>query len=205
MTTEAERLKFIRARVGRLDDDAEWMTGYSGHERAIVDRDGTMLFMPTRHAHDAEFDLAASAPSDMRFLLGLLDRCKAAYVEKARALEAFRRANPLPGETPGANKDYAAEAAMKVTDVKFRVFVRHHPDARPVGGASGDRDPVDIATDRLRAILSITSRRQLNDEPDAAARWLALREDYARFRAMTDAEREAAYPGCNDVMKGMGE
>lgn len=205
-TPEAKRLAKIRELVhdASILDDAElgWSIAYEGRERVIVDGMGDVLFRATAIATDHEFELVAHAPGGFDFLLKLLDRCAGRVRELEAAFPSFRAQNPLPGEEKGASRNYAAEAAMKVGDLQFRQFLRWHPDARPVGGASADRDAEEIATDRLRAILAIASRKELNLDRQAAERWIALREEFDRFRAMPDAVRRAEYPGYGESMGG---
>lgn len=192
---DAERLSAIRRRLDRLDPGSAWQIGYEGKARVIVSNDGAVLFSVTDAASSDDHEIASGAPEDLAFLLDLVDRATVKVRELQGALTAFRNANPLRGEEKGASKNYAAEAAIKLTDLHFRQFLRHHPDAQPVGGASADRDPVQIATDRLRAILGVSSRAQLNTEPAAAQRWLDLRDEWNRFRAMPENVRAAEYPG----------
>lgn len=199
-SAEAALLAAIRRRVELADAGEGWRIGFAGDVRVILSDDGAELFQACRGASSIDHELAANAPSDLAFLLALVDRAAAKTRELRDALTAFRNANPLPGEVKGANRNYAAEAAIKVQDLHFRQFLRWHPDAQPVGGASGDRDPQEIATDRLRAILGIASRKQLNTEPGPASRWLELRDEWDRFRAMPEAVRAAQYPGYGGEM-----
>lgn len=185
----------------RMDRSGEWEMAYDGPDRAIVNADGVVIARMTREATPDEFEMAVAAAGDIAFLVGLVDRAAARVRELDGALRAFRAANDMPGEDASKSKDHAAEASMKLDDLHFRQFLRWHPGAQPVGGASGDRDPVDTAADRLRAILSITSRRELNTDPQAAQRWIELRDEWNRFRRMTDAERAAAYPGYGSAMR----
>lgn len=207
-SSDARRLEAIRRRVALVGEDAVWQVAFAGTARLIVDEDGTELLHVTERATSADQELAAGAPEDLRFLLGLLERATTRIFELQDALTAWRNANPLPGETAGENKNYAAEAAIKVQGprgLEFRQFLRWHPDAQPVGGASGDRDPEETASDRLRAILGISSRKQLNTEPGAAARWVALKAEYEEFRKMPETVRAAEYPGYGAVMREGGE
>jgi hypothetical protein len=200
LSPDAKRLAAIRRRMAFTGAGA-WDMAFEGADRAIVSADGAVLFRATALATGADHELAAAAKADIAFLIGLVDRAAAAVRESEAALHAFRSANPLPGETAGSNKNYAAESAIKLQNLEFRQFLRWHPDAAPVGGASGDRHPEDTAIDRLRAILGIQSRRELNMDPAAAQRWLELRAEWDRYRAMPDAVRAAEYPGYGSSMR----
>lgn len=68
-------------------------------------------------------------------------------------------------------KNFAAEAAMKLSDMRFRRFLAdRHGLAEPL--------TPERATQRLRSVLGITSRRELNDDHAAAARWKDLRREF---------------------------
>jgi len=64
---------------------------------------------------------------------------------------------------------------MKCTD---RLFVRYLMDRH---GLTDAADDLRVAT-RLRSILNIQSRAELNSDPDATARWRLLIADYDGWR-----------------------
>lgn len=74
-----------------------------------------------------------------------------------------------------AGKDYAAEAAMKCDDPAFKRFLMdRHGLQSP---ATEER-----TAQKLRSVLRVTSRRELNDGGEAAARWVQLRRDFEAWR-----------------------
>lgn len=109
------------------------------------------------------------APENYRFLLGLLDQAFNAYRDVRKRLEHYE---PPPREEPPAKrKDYAAEAAMKCGTAAFRRFLIECHDLPE--NADADRIAV-----RLRTLLRIKSRGELNTDPAALARWKKLKEDF---------------------------
>lgn len=97
--------------------------------------------------------------------------------------EAFRKIRELQPPKPDSTRqhqrtrkgDYAAECAMMCGRSDFRRYL-------------SERHGLDVADDervktRVRSILKIKSRGELNDDPQAAARWKDLR---ARFHAWRD-------------------
>ncbi|MBP0439601.1 hypothetical protein [Tianweitania sediminis] len=116
--------------------------------------------MATRH----EMRLIADAPLILGFLLRLLDR---AFGE-IRDLKAQLR--PETARTRDW-KDYAAEAAMQCGKPAFRVFLQErHGLERPL---TDER-----VAQKLRSVLAVKSRRELNEDQAAAQRWVSLRSDF---------------------------
>jgi hypothetical protein len=101
--------------------------------------------------------LISHAPDDLGFTLGLLDRAFAAIRQLRKALD---RNTPKP-------KDYAAECAMKVRDPDFQLFMMQ------VHGVDNASDPIRI-DNRIKSMLRITSKKELNDNQDAATAWREL-------------------------------
>lgn len=78
-------------------------------------------------------------------------------------------------EAIGDTKDYAAECAMKCDDRAFLVYLAERHDLQN----ATDRER--IAT-RVRSILAIASRAELNTDREAAARWRGLVADFEAWR-----------------------
>ena len=97
----------------------------------------------------------------------------------------------LPGDQPGvsdtareakAPPDYAAECAMKCEAPVFKKFLEEcHGLERPL---TDERVAV-----RVRSILDIKSRRELNEDPAAARRWRALVKDFDLWRKQDQGAR----------------
>ena len=94
---------------------------------------------------------------------------------EGRLIVRLRRPLPVNGETGERRaRDYAAQAAMIGTTPAFKRFLmeRHGLDSP----ATDER-----ATQKLRGILGVTSRRELNDG-QAAERWRALMREFEGWR-----------------------
>lgn len=107
------------------------------------------------------------APENYRFLLGLLDQAISAYRDVRKRLEHYE---PPPRPERKA-KDYAAEAAMKCGHAAFRRYLIECHDLP----ADADADRIAV---RLRTLLRVKSRGELNTDPAALARWKKLKEDF---------------------------
>lgn len=117
-----------------------------------------------------EIDFVVSAPEMVTFLLKLVDRA----ISKARQASGTSRQHPQKREG-----NFAAEVAMKCDDPTFKVFLeQRHGLERPLTKGR--------ATERLRSILNIKSRKELNENGAAAERWRDLR---AAFEAWKRAGR----------------
>lgn len=167
---EAARLHMIRAQLAAIEP-GEWSIA-SDRDGNFVEARGPMgELWPLARFHAGassdEMQFLASAPSTIRFLLGLVDR----------AIERLRPSAP-PEASPdrrGGEKDYAAEAAMKCAEPAFRVYLEvRHGLNRPL--------TEDRVAQKVRSLLGVTSRRELNESAAAAARWRDLRRDFEAWR-----------------------
>lgn len=166
MTPEVKQLRKIRDRLFALGD-AEWLLSSDGGVSMVETQnaDGELNEIARFHrgASPQEIDFIINAPGMVDFLLKLVDRAIAAN-RKTAANQARREP-----------KDFAAECAMKCTEPAFKAFLeQRHGLQRPL---TDDR-----AIQRLRTVLGITSRKELNNDEAAADRWRTMRADYATFR-----------------------
>lgn len=174
--TDAERLKTIRRRVVALDPDETWTLGADGTESTqLYARDGAggMVAIAgfSALATMDEMQLAAGAPDDFRFLLGLVNR---AY-DRVRQLERALAETTGGGAEDRQRKDFAAEAAMKCAEPAFKRFLMEkHGFESP---ATDER-----AAQKLRSLCGVTSRRELNAGGQAEAAWKALRGEFDAWR-----------------------
>ncbi|HTV69788.1 MAG TPA: hypothetical protein VMF90_14735 [Rhizobiaceae bacterium] len=115
-------------------------------------------------ASSDEMQFAADAPGTVRFLVGLVDRA----IEKMRPAR-----DDVQPETAPPN--YAAEAAIKCGQPAFKTFLMEcHGLERP---ATDER-----TAQKLRSLLGITSRRELNRDTQAAECWRTLRGEFEAWR-----------------------
>jgi hypothetical protein len=171
--SDSQRLAGIRASLAAIEpgdfrlahDGQDWIV-----ERLCDFGELAPLCRFDAGALDAERDFVVAAPSTVRFLLKLVDRA----IDKLRANE------PRP-ETRGSAmardpKNFAAECAMKCKDdPAFRVFLEErHGLERPL---TDER-----VNQKVRSILGVQSRKELNDSARAADAWKALRGDYETWR-----------------------
>ncbi|WP_319520222.1 hypothetical protein [uncultured Martelella sp.] len=106
-------------------------------------------------------------------LIAMLERTgkhlHAAWAENERLRKEIERAGGAPA------KNYAAECAMKCSEPAFKAFMEaRHALARPL---TDDR----VAA-RVRSILAISSRTELNTSNEAAARWRGMVNDFENWR-----------------------
>ncbi len=128
--------------------------------------------------------LPVSCPADNRELLrrhieipadliGMLDAAARRDAERRREIEQLRRALEAKGGRPA--KDYSAECAMKCAEPAFKRFlIERHNLPNPATDTK--------AATRVRSILAIQSRRELNTEPAAAARWREMVREFEAWR-----------------------
>ncbi len=170
--TDAARLRAIRTGLAAIqpgqwqraaDDEGEFVEARTEH--------GELLPIARFHA-GATFDemmFICAAPDMVAFLLNLVDRA----IDRARAQKAA--SPPVQRVGQGAPPDFAAEATMKCDEPAFRTFLAEkHGLEHPL--------TKDRAVVKLRSILGITSRRELNENGQAAKRWKALRGDFYAWR-----------------------
>lgn len=172
---EARRLHAIRGQLASLGAK-EWQLVAEGDAMRVdaVGDDGTRVHVITFEgiATPDEMQFCADVVTNVRFLLGLIDRA----MGRIRALQPppAGRGEPKPDE--GRPRDFAAEAAMKCSEPAFKTFMEErHRLERPL---TDDR-----TAQRLRSVLGITSRAELNRDERAAAAWRALRDEFKAWRA----------------------
>jgi hypothetical protein len=171
---DAAKLRAIRASLDAIAP-ADW-TRVHGETGAFIESRGEMgeLFVMLRfdEATPDEIAFACDAPETVAFLLRLIDEAFGTI----RALKGQPpRSNPAKGEPAAIDpKNYAAECAMKCQEPAFKVFLkeRHGLD----GSMTDDR-----AAQKVRSLLGVTSRKELNDGGRASAAWKALRGDFANW------------------------
>lgn len=182
-SAEAVKLRAVRARHAAVLS-ADWRRAHDGvsdmlEVRAEMgERHGILRFDAAADA--AEMDFVAASHGDVGFLLELVDRAAKTVLALRQAQD--RQAQERRGEGQGVagpvadeRKNYAAEAAMKCGESGFKVFLEErHGLERPL---TDDR-----TAQKLRSLLGVTSRRELNSNDAAAARWKKLRGDYETWR-----------------------
>lgn len=110
-----------------------------------------------------EFEIIAAATEILAFFLMLQDRA----VAKVRELQG----NGKRQEERARKSQPANQAAMLCEKVSFHRFLETKGPGSPVP----DKRAADT---RMKALLSISSKTQLNDDRTALARFRSLRADY---------------------------
>lgn len=174
---EARRLAAIRGQFHALGQ-SEWQLGADGEGMLVdtaLDGDRVLLCRFGAHATSDEMQFVADAKHNIAFLLSLVDRAvKALRRDKAEGAVAEGA-----GAAPDADRipNYAAEAAIKCAEPAFRVFLEErHGLERPLTD--------DKVAARLRSLLGVTSRRNLNSDEQAAARWKDIRREFEAWRKL---------------------
>lgn len=176
MTRDEERELLADIRVTADAMPAEFSMGADAKEGVCLfgpaaDGDGHETYL--RFEDGCPFMLQQAfqnLPRNLRFLLGLLDRASGAVKDLRRRLDRYEPPPPPPPK----RKDYAAEATMKCQTGAFRRFLIE---------CHGLPDTADLerTLTRLRTLLGITSRAELNTDPAAQARWRSLTKEFDRW------------------------
>lgn len=177
LSPDAARLKAIRVSLEAIGP-AVWTRAHD-ERSALIEARGEMGELLVLARFDAasvdEIAFAAEAPDMVRFLLRLLD---SAFdeIRALRGLPAPRRQVEQRGEPAASqSKDFAAECAMKCGEPAFKVFLaEQHGLERPL---TDDR-----VAQKVRSLLGVTSRKELNNGGEAGERWKALRAGFAAWR-----------------------
>lgn len=147
----------------------EWTVSFDQKDGRpeICARDmSTGEIIPIAHlTPDCSYDdrlLMSKAPTLVRALVALCER----------SFEEIRRLKPKENKP----KDFAAECAMKCQN--DRLFSVYLMEAHQLQDAA---DAERIKT-RVRSVLGISSMKELNEDPAAAARWHNLRGDFDAWR-----------------------
>ncbi|TPM92711.1 hypothetical protein [Mesorhizobium sp. B2-1-3A] len=171
---DAAKLRAIRASLEAIAP-ANW-TRVHGEAGAFIESRGEMgeLFVLLRfdEATPDEMAFACDAPDTIGFLLRLLDNA----FDTIRLLKGTPSHRNQAAEPPAASqpKNFAAECAMKCQEWTFKVFLEErHGLERPL---TDER-----AAQKVRSMLGVTSRKELNEGGRPGDAWKALRADFATW------------------------
>ncbi|PQZ51899.1 hypothetical protein CQ052_05175 [Ochrobactrum sp. MYb15] len=172
MSSEGIELRRIREKLAALNGD-DWQLCCEGDVSFVEakTRHGELNRICTFHpgATPDEIDMVVGALGMAAFMLKLVDR----------AIVAVRQTTPrqsAPRESrQRKHRDFAAEAAMKCDDAAFKMFLEEQHGLE--GPLTSDR-----AAQRLRSILNIKSRKELNENSAAAERWQDLRAAFEAWK-----------------------
>lgn len=166
---DAAKLRAIRAALLAISP-AAW-TRAADDKGGLIEARGAYGEVVVLARFDAagadEQAFAADAPDMVAFLLRLLDAAFAAIrARNGRTAPAHRQ------------KNYAAECALKCTEFGFQRFLEACHGLEPP--ATPER-----AAQKVRSILGVQSRAELNDGGRATAAWRDLRAAYEKHKRAT--------------------
>ena len=167
--SDKERLDTVRSRHELASTDWKFVLDGRRQEQIVARLVPTIPQSPivtlTEECGYQDRDFLVHAHTDIQFLLDLLGR-------------AFRKIRVMEQAAERKEKaaDYAAECAMKCDDPLFKRFLleQHQVDL-------SDRERI---ISRVRTMLAIKSRAELNKDPKAAERWFSLRAEFEAWRIM---------------------
>lgn len=162
-----DRLRYLSARI----EGDVWAFEPRGNNIAVIARrsTGEEALICTLHA-DAlpdERDLICGAAENLAFLLGLIGRASDAVRNLKKQVEAQQAA--------AVRKKYAAQAAMLLSDRTFQRFL----EIKGAGGPVRDKAQADT---RLKSILAISSKKEIDNDPRAQAAFLHFRKDFEAWK-----------------------
>lgn len=163
---KTDRLNTIRFRHHAASTDwaiREASVGRSLYARIIPVEPQTMQLIFDRDCAEADINFLGHAHDDQTFLLDLVDEAFAVIRTLRRALSN----QPKP-------KDYAAQCAMLCGQPAFQKFLFE------LHGLE-NQNP-EAAASRVRSILNISSRTELNTNPAAAEGWRKLFGAFEQWR-----------------------
>jgi hypothetical protein len=180
LSPEAMRLLSVRTNLAALSS-GDWTVVHDDKGRLVLEAVGLMDAKPVAICRFSsavskdEIAFISSAPDTVRFLLVLLDRAMKRLRDIDPALQGRNRRGDAKGEPQVDPKNYAAEAGMLCSEPAFMVFLaEEHGLERPL--------TPERAAQKLRSLCGVTSRKQFNDDGQAAEAWRQLRAAYAAWR-----------------------
>lgn len=188
---DAVRLRAVRENLASIAP-GQW-TRAQDASGAFIETRGEMgeLFVLARFDALATVDeiaFAADAPDMVRFLLGLLDKAfreirglRGSSASRADGAPAGRASpdarsgwRPLAEGPARDPKNFAAECAMKCQDAAFKVFLHEeHGLEKPL---TDER-----VAQKVRSLLGVQSRKELNYGGRAGEAWIALRGSFSTW------------------------
>jgi hypothetical protein len=160
----------LRAVADRRFGDVWTVEDRGGALRVIVRRStGEDAHVATIHADalDDERDLMCGALGNLLLFLRLFDRAANTVRDLNRQLER--------GRAKENQKNYSAQASMLLSDRVFQRFL----EGKGAGGPVRDKGAADT---RLKSLLAISSKSQINTVERARAAFLALRGEFDAWK-----------------------
>lgn len=163
MTTPGAKLKLIRETLKQASPDWETLTNGTSEFVTAKDHNGQLTELCTITAlNPADAQLLREAIFYPAFLLDLLDKSFA----EVKRLKPFE-----PEQKP--DKNYTTQCGMQCSRDDFKLFLRE------VHGMKGNSN--DAAASKVRQLLDISSRKQLNTSWEKSRKWLKLNQEFNQF------------------------
>jgi hypothetical protein len=157
--------------ISEMQKGDDWTIEASGNSvRVIVCRatgEDALICAIHADALDSERELICGAFDNLSFFLRLFDRAAGAVRELKRQIDRQ--------DVKAQEKNYSAQAAMLLSDRSFQRFL----EIKGAGGPVRDKASADT---RLKSLLAISSKRQINADERACRAFLALRADFEAWK-----------------------
>jgi hypothetical protein len=171
-TTEKRHLARLKA-LRDILEGYSWMVEPEGDQThiVIVRKGGEADCIATIHrgATSEEKDLLCGSADALRFLLTLIDRAT------ARIMAIQGPARPAEQVEPPARQKNQNSAAFSAKSLCDQVMFRRFLEGKGAGGPVADARAADT---RLKFLLNIQSKSQLNDPGAAREAFYGLRAEY---------------------------
>lgn len=170
---EKEKIARLRFHANRLTGD-RWMIDQddAGTHLLTVRRTGETAILATFHrdAQQDEIELIGDALALLFWFIDMFDRARGKVLELQRQLGLE---TAPPEERHG---DYTTQVSILLSDRVFWRFL----ETRGAGGPVRDKQAADT---RLKTVLAISSKKQLNQDERARGAWRSLNRDFLNWRA----------------------
>jgi hypothetical protein len=161
-----------KARLAKLGEMAESL---AFDEWGIMAKDGRTIVTTRRHTGEdvVLFQMSPDALSEeIEIASSALEILRLLFRTRGRSVAAIRDLQRQLGRDPKRRDgDFAANAAMLTDDRRFQRFL----ESKGAGGPVRDKTAADT---RMKSLLAIKSKTELNHDARAQAAWIALRTDY---------------------------
>jgi hypothetical protein len=138
----------------------------------------------TRDATRDDIELVTDALDNLTFLLALVARAAARVREQAAEIDSLKGrlaslqgAADAPQGDPKKPPDHAAQASILLAKPAFWRFLAEKRDGEVVD----DRDTADAA---LKALIGIASKKEINADDGARARWRDLAAEFSAWEGV---------------------
>lgn len=174
---EQQKIDRLRYLADRLKGD-QWVVENNDDVLTLISfrylDEGAVLATFHREALPHEIEVVGLGLEIARTLLDVGDR----------AGKIIKRLRDELGQVDrqAAAKNYMANAAMTLKDGSFWRFLEATTAGGPVRSETA-------AETRMKSVLKITSKTDLNKDPEAARRWVGLRRDYETWKGQGQSRR----------------